>query len=121
MSASALNFPKAPVDSIKVLGPCECGRAFGGDVVTVTPPDVILVDGIPHLLCPVIITLLLSGGTGVTYVGVIVDDCVLDDDDDVVAVAATAATAAAAAAASCICFCCCATFPLEWLFEFEQF
>lgn len=55
-------------ESSNVLGPCECGRrsCLGGLVVTVTPPEVILVAGIPHLLWPVIMTLLLSGGTGVT-------------------------------------------------------
>lgn len=77
-SAFPLSLPSdAPVDPINVDGPCECGR-IRGDVVfcdrlslesnvkTVTPPDVIFVDGMPHLLWPVMITLLLRGGTGVT-------------------------------------------------------
>jgi len=38
-------------------------RTLDGDVVTVTPPEV---TGMPCLLCPVMMTSLLNGGTGVT-------------------------------------------------------
>lgn len=42
------NTPDEPIP--KVLGPWEWGRTFCGEVViTVTPPDVIFVEGIPHL------------------------------------------------------------------------
>ena len=64
----ALNLPIAPEDPSSAVGPCECGR-MRLDVVTVTPPDVIFVDGMPYLLWPVMMTLLLNGGTGVTKWG----------------------------------------------------
>lgn len=78
--------PKAPVDPApaaapsptSVCGPCEWGRVRAGSgiasgggagevaVVTVTPPEVMRVEGMPQRLWPVMMTLLLSGGTGVT-------------------------------------------------------
>lgn len=63
LSASVLYFISTVLELSSVEGPCECGRTFEGDVVTVTPPEV---TGMPCLLCPVMITSLLKGGTGVT-------------------------------------------------------
>lgn len=58
-----LYFISTVLELSSVDGPWECGRTFEGDVVTVTPPEV---TGIPCRLCPVMTTLLLKGGTGVT-------------------------------------------------------
>lgn len=51
---------------ISVRGPWLCGLGIlGGEiVVTVTPPQETLVFGMPHLLDPVTIILLESGGVG---------------------------------------------------------